>query len=77
MIDFSDLSKSTVSVLKSIFEQVLTNSSPQVVVEVFKKISSSDKLNLLRDGLKLFLKHFLLRKSASLHERVQLAVKTL
>jgi len=53
--------------MKSVLERVLRRliaSRPQTVVEKsFQRVAGSPHLQLLRDGLRLFLLHFLRRKS--------------
>jgi len=49
--------------LERVLRQLLTNHPRAVVEKVFLRLAGSEHLQLLRDGLKLFLLHFIRRKS--------------
>ncbi|CAG0919078.1 unnamed protein product [Notodromas monacha] len=86
-IQFSDLDKKTLRLVRQILMSVLLTDTfdQDAVVDVFLRISQSTKLNELRESLKLFMHHFLLKNKSKLspeqadllEERVALADKAL
>ncbi|TRY88693.1 hypothetical protein DNTS_026132, partial [Danionella cerebrum] len=60
-IEFGELDKPKVKFLKQILSKLLIESEPEDLVNIFGRISGIPKLGLLREGLKLFISHFLLR----------------
>jgi len=49
--------------LERVLRRLISNRSQNIVEKTFQRIASSAHLQLLRDGLRLFLLHFLKRKS--------------
>ncbi|KAM8967316.1 nucleolar MIF4G domain-containing protein 1 isoform 2-T2 [Pelodytes ibericus] len=86
VIEFSELDKARVSFLRQVLYKLLVDTEVEDLTQIFGKISENAKLGMLREGLKLFITHFLLKnvraqKSAEeadvLSQRVDLAVKAL
>lgn len=69
--------------LKQVLQETLLDYPDQVIQDVFSRIAPLTKLHLLHEGLKLFMRHFLLGKKSKqdqnkvLVERVSLAEKSL
>ncbi|XP_041040921.1 nucleolar MIF4G domain-containing protein 1 [Carcharodon carcharias] len=86
VIEFSELDKPKVRFLRQILHKLLMNTEPEELVAIFQRISGISKLAMLREGLKLFITHFLLKNASSLgtseqanllKERVNIAEKAL
>ncbi|XP_040290126.1 nucleolar MIF4G domain-containing protein 1 [Bufo bufo] len=86
VIEFSELDKIKVSFLRQVLYKLLTDSDADELAVIFGKISDNPKLGMLREGLKLFIMHFLLKnvraqKTAQeaelLTQKADLAVKAL
>ncbi|XP_067871109.1 nucleolar MIF4G domain-containing protein 1 [Heterodontus francisci] len=86
VIEFSELDKSKVRFLRQVLHKLLVNTEPEELVAIFQRISGTPKLAMLREGLKLFITHFLLKNASSLgtaeqanllKERVDIAEKAL
>ncbi|KAM9303969.1 nucleolar MIF4G domain-containing protein 1 [Morus bassanus] len=86
VIEFSELDKPKVRFLRQVLSTLLIKTDAEELSDIFVRVSDNPKLGLLREGLKLFLTHFLLKnvqaqKSAEetslLKERVELATKAL
>ncbi|KAF4798865.1 Nucleolar MIF4G domain-containing protein 1 [Turdus rufiventris] len=86
VIEFSELDKPKVRFLRQVLSTLLTKADEEEITDIFMRISDNPKLGMLREGLKLFLTHFLLKhaqaqKSAEetslLKERVEIATKAL
>ncbi|XP_073486039.1 nucleolar MIF4G domain-containing protein 1 [Aquarana catesbeiana] len=84
VIEFSELDKTKVSFLRQILSRVLVDAEADDLAVIFGKISDNPKLGMLREGLKLFISHFLLKniqKSAEeaelLRQKADIAMKAL
>ncbi|KAM9022701.1 nucleolar MIF4G domain-containing protein 1 [Ara ararauna] len=86
VVEFSELDKPKVRFLRQVLSMLLIKTDPEDLCDIFVRISDNPKLGMLREGLKLFLTHFLLKnvqaqKSAEeaslLKERVELATRAL
>ncbi|XP_010226161.1 PREDICTED: nucleolar MIF4G domain-containing protein 1 [Tinamus guttatus] len=86
VIEFSELDKPNVRFLRQVLSMLLIKADAEDLHDIFGRISENPKLGMLREGLKLFLSHFLLKnveahKSGEeadlLKERVELASKAL
>ncbi|KFV04408.1 Nucleolar MIF4G domain-containing protein 1, partial [Pterocles gutturalis] len=86
VIEFSELDKPKVRFLRQVLSMLLIKTDAEELSDIFVRVSDNPKLGMLREGLKLFLTHFLLKnaqahKSAEeaslLKERVELATKAL
>ncbi|XP_010285308.1 PREDICTED: nucleolar MIF4G domain-containing protein 1, partial [Phaethon lepturus] len=86
VIEFSELDKPKVRFLRQVLSMLLIKTDAEELTDIFVRISDNPKLGMLREGLKLFLTHFLLKnvqaqKSAEeaslLKEKVELATKAL
>ncbi|XP_014854191.1 PREDICTED: nucleolar MIF4G domain-containing protein 1 isoform X2 [Poecilia mexicana] len=86
VIEFGELDKSKVRFLRQVLTKLLKETEPEEIASIFGRISGIAKLGLLRDGLKLFISHFLLKNSQSqgpaehaalLRERAQVATKAM
>ncbi|KAL6491190.1 hypothetical protein MHYP_G00015350 [Metynnis hypsauchen] len=62
-IEFGELDKPKVKFLKQILSKLLQQTEPEDLVQIFGRISGIPKLEMLREGLKLFIRHFLLRSA--------------
>uniref|UniRef100_A0A671M828 Nucleolar MIF4G domain-containing protein 1-like n=1 Tax=Sinocyclocheilus anshuiensis TaxID=1608454 RepID=A0A671M828_9TELE len=60
-IEFGELDKPKVKFLKQVLSKLLKETEPEDLVNIFGRISGIPKLGMLREGLKLFISHFLLR----------------
>ncbi|CAG04309.1 unnamed protein product, partial [Tetraodon nigroviridis] len=86
VIEFGELDKPTVRFLRQVLTKLLKDCDPEDISSIFGRISGIPKLGLLREGLKLFISHFLLKSArargpaedaALLAERAQVATKAL
>ncbi|PWA18246.1 hypothetical protein CCH79_00004111 [Gambusia affinis] len=86
VIEFGELDKSKVRFLRQVLTKLLKETEPEEIACIFGRISGIVKLGLLREGLKLFISHFLLKNSQSqgpaehaafLQERAQVATKAM
>uniref|UniRef100_V9KM10 Nucleolar MIF4G domain-containing protein 1 n=1 Tax=Callorhinchus milii TaxID=7868 RepID=V9KM10_CALMI len=86
VIEFSELDKPKVKFLRQILVKMLLELEPEELTSVFQRISGIPKLAMLREGLKLFITHFLLKNASNLgssqeanllKEHVDLAKKAL
>ena len=80
-MEFSDLDKYKVKFLRLLLKNILTKYDERVVQEVFQNIMQYPKLATLREGLKLFISHFLLHGKDNidtlLAERIKMTEKIL
>uniref|UniRef100_A0A8B9S5Q0 Nucleolar MIF4G domain-containing protein 1 n=1 Tax=Apteryx owenii TaxID=8824 RepID=A0A8B9S5Q0_APTOW len=86
VIEFSELDKPNVRFLRQVLSMLLIKTDDEDLSDIFGRISENPKLGMLREGLKLFLTHFLLKnvqahksdeEASLLKERVELASKAL
>ncbi|XP_040208638.1 nucleolar MIF4G domain-containing protein 1 [Rana temporaria] len=84
VIEFSELDKTKVTFLRQILSRLLVDAEADDLAVIFGKISDNPKLGMLREGLKLFISHFLLKniqKSAEeaelLRQKADIALKAL
>ncbi|XP_062955499.1 nucleolar MIF4G domain-containing protein 1 [Cynocephalus volans] len=86
VVEFSELDKPRVHFLRKVLNMLLMETEVEDLGLIFARVSENPKLGMLREGLKLFISHFLLRsaqahKSADetsvLRERANLATKSL
>ncbi|KAM4706133.1 nucleolar MIF4G domain-containing protein 1 [Rhinophrynus dorsalis] len=86
VIEFSELDKTKVSFLRQVLYRLLTEAEEEDVALIFGKISENPKLGMLREGLKLFITHFLLKgvlaqrgaeEANALSQRADIAIKAL
>ncbi|XP_071803318.1 nucleolar MIF4G domain-containing protein 1-like [Asterias amurensis] len=89
VIEFADIDKLTVRFLRQTLRSLLLHRSKESTVAVFSAVTSLPKLRFFREGLRLFLLHFVLPKTGGkgheigddmrqkLQERVKLADQTL
>ncbi|XP_035174866.1 nucleolar MIF4G domain-containing protein 1 [Oxyura jamaicensis] len=86
VIEFSELDKPKARFLRQVLSMLLVKTDAEDVGDIFRRISDNPKLGTLREGLKLFLTHFLLKnvqvqksdeEASLLKERVELASKAL
>ena len=73
-MEWGDLTKLHVRLLKQILTALLTDFQVALVAEVFGRIAGLPKLEHLREGLRIFIKHFLLR-GKSVNEQLREAAK--
>jgi hypothetical protein len=62
VIEFSELNKHLVRFIKQILTDLLNEADPKLMTAPFLVVAAVPKLSLFRDGLRLFLRHFMLRK---------------
>ncbi|KAK7881765.1 hypothetical protein WMY93_030174 [Mugilogobius chulae] len=86
IIEFGELDKTKVRFLRQILTKLLKETDPEDLTCIFGKISGIPKLGMLREGLKLFISHFVLKKAQSqgpaeqaalLSERAQVATRAM
>ncbi|XP_053569798.1 nucleolar MIF4G domain-containing protein 1 [Bombina bombina] len=86
VIEFSELDKTKVSFLRQVLYKLLMETDVEDLLPVFVKVSENPKLGMLREGLKLFITHFLVKniraqksteEAELLSQRADLAVKAL
>ncbi|XP_072185139.1 nucleolar MIF4G domain-containing protein 1 [Excalfactoria chinensis] len=86
VIEFGDLDKPKVRFLRQVLSTLLVKTDGDDINDIFGRISDNPKLGMLREGLKLFLTHFLLKnaqvqnsdeETGLLKERAELASKAL
>ncbi|XP_077290811.1 uncharacterized protein LOC143914463 isoform X1 [Arctopsyche grandis] len=63
VVQFAELSKPTLRLMRQILLGVMLHKEPQTILEVFQRIAVSPKLHLFRESLRLFISHFLLKNS--------------
>ncbi|XDV18064.1 hypothetical protein PO909_023837 [Leuciscus waleckii] len=85
-IEFGELDKPKVKFLKQILLKLLKETEPEDLVNIFGRISGIPELGMLREGLKLFISHFLLRtiqtqepseQAKALMDRAEVATKAM
>ncbi|XP_074659239.1 uncharacterized protein LOC141911993 [Tubulanus polymorphus] len=67
VVEFGELDKSKVFLIKSILLGLLVDYDEDVTREVFQRVAPFPKLRTLRQGLKLFLQHFVLKHKSKLN----------
>ncbi|XP_021243758.1 nucleolar MIF4G domain-containing protein 1 [Numida meleagris] len=86
VIEFGDLDKPKVRFLRQVLSMLLVKTDDDDINDIFGRISDNPKLGMLREGLKLFLTHFLLKnaqvqnndeEAGLLKERAELASRAL
>ncbi|OXB73249.1 UNVERIFIED_CONTAM: hypothetical protein H355_014621 [Colinus virginianus] len=86
VIEFGDLDKPRVRFLRQVLSMLLVKTDEDDINDIFGRISDNPKLGILREGLKLFLTHFLLKNAQVqnsaeetnvLKERAELASRAL
>ncbi|XP_031471818.1 nucleolar MIF4G domain-containing protein 1 [Phasianus colchicus] len=86
VIEFGDLDKPKVRFLRQVLSMLLVKTDGDDINDIFGRISDNPKLGMLREGLKLFLTHFLLKnaqvqnsdeETGLLKERAELASRAL
>src|SRR5690349_17795239 len=60
-LEFAELDTCRVHFLRHALTPILTSNDERVITQVFSRISPLQKLATLKDGLRLFMRHFLLR----------------
>ncbi|KAG9348041.1 hypothetical protein JZ751_004061 [Albula glossodonta] len=63
VIEFGELDKPQVRFLRQVLSKLLSDTDPEDLENIFGRISGIPKLGMLREGLKLFISHFLLRNA--------------
>lgn len=86
VIEFGDLDKPKVRFLRQVLTMLLVKTDHDDINDIFGRLSDNPKLGMLREGLKLFLTHFLLKnaqvqnsdeETGLLKERAELASRAL
>uniref|UniRef100_UPI003AAB1C84 nucleolar MIF4G domain-containing protein 1 n=1 Tax=Centroberyx gerrardi TaxID=166262 RepID=UPI003AAB1C84 len=86
VIEFGELDKPKVRFLRQVLTKLLKETEPEDLANIFGRISGIPKLGMLREGLKLFISHFLLKNAQSqgaaeqaalLSERAQVATQAM
>ncbi|XP_052028906.1 nucleolar MIF4G domain-containing protein 1 [Apodemus sylvaticus] len=86
VVEFSELDKPRVHFLRRVLTALLMETEEDDLAVIFSKVSDNPKLGMLREGLKLFIGHFLLKNTQAhqsaeeaslLRERAGLASKSL
>ncbi|XP_077592327.1 nucleolar MIF4G domain-containing protein 1 [Stigmatopora nigra] len=80
-IEFSELDKPTVRFLRQVLTPLILDTEPEDLVSIFARISGIPQLSMLREGLKLFISHFLLKNAGpqddNLKERAMIATRAM
>lgn len=74
VIEFGELDKPTLRFLRQLLTKLLKETEPEELASIFGRISGIPKLGMLREGLKLFISHFLLKSGQSQGPAEQAAV---
>ncbi|XP_063497832.1 nucleolar MIF4G domain-containing protein 1 isoform X3 [Symphalangus syndactylus] len=86
VVEFSELDKPRVHFLRKVLSILLVETEVEDLSLIFTRVSDNPKLGMLREGLKLFISHFLLKNAQAhrsaheanmLRERADLATKCL
>ncbi|XP_077411196.1 nucleolar MIF4G domain-containing protein 1 isoform X2 [Vanacampus margaritifer] len=81
VIEFGELDKPKVRFLRQVLTRLLTDAEPEDLVSIFSRISGIPQLGMLREGLTLFISHFLLKNAGpqdtTLTERARIATKAM
>ncbi|KAM7120777.1 nucleolar MIF4G domain-containing protein 1 isoform 3-T3 [Molossus nigricans] len=86
VIEFSELDKPRVHFLRKVLYMLLMETEVEDLGLLFARVSDNPQLGVLREGLKLFISHFLLKSAQARHsaeeagllrERAELATKAL
>lgn len=85
VVEFSELDKARIHFLRKLLSLLLLGTEPEDLAAIFTRVSDNPKLGVLREGLKLFISHFLLRhgqaqhpkETALLQERAELSTQAL
>lgn len=86
VVEFSELDKPRVHFLRKVLHMLLMETEVEDLGLIFTRVSDNPKLGMLREGLKLFISHFLLKgarahcsaeEASALRERAELATKAL
>ncbi|VEN41663.1 unnamed protein product [Callosobruchus maculatus] len=64
-VEFSELDKVTLRFLRQILIGIMVHKDEEECLQVFMKVSKSDKLKMFRESLRLFIHHFLLKNLKS------------
>ncbi|XP_006002233.1 nucleolar MIF4G domain-containing protein 1 [Latimeria chalumnae] len=64
VIEFSELDKPRVRLLRQVLQKLLMETDTEELTDIFGRISGIPKLGMLREGLKLFISHFLLKNTS-------------
>ncbi|XP_015429329.1 PREDICTED: nucleolar MIF4G domain-containing protein 1 [Dufourea novaeangliae] len=77
IVQFTELDKHTMKLLRQIVLGVLLHKNEQTCLEVFEKISISPRLQPFREGLRLFINYFVIKNidSASMLEEKKIILK--
>ncbi|KAG5268232.1 hypothetical protein AALO_G00209770 [Alosa alosa] len=75
-IEFGELDKPKVKFLRQVLTKLLKETEPEDLRNIFGRISGIPKLGMLREGLKLFISHFLLKNARSLGNAEQAKLLT-
>ncbi|XP_043728651.1 nucleolar MIF4G domain-containing protein 1 isoform X2 [Cervus elaphus] len=80
VVEFSELDKPRVHFLRKVLHILLIETELEDLGLIFARVSDKPALGLLREGLKLFISHFLLRgapEAGALRERAELCTQAL
>uniref|UniRef100_A0A8D2CMG6 Nucleolar MIF4G domain-containing protein 1 n=1 Tax=Sciurus vulgaris TaxID=55149 RepID=A0A8D2CMG6_SCIVU len=86
VVEFSELDKPRVHFLRKVLTMLLMETEVEDLALIFARVSDNPKLGVLREGLKLFIGHFLLRnvqahqspeEASILRERASFATRSL
>ena len=72
MVEFSELNKQKLKLMKKVLHKLLTQYPDYVVTDVFARIAPFTKLKLLREGLGVFMNHFLLKGKSKVEKDLEL-----
>ncbi|XP_042902712.1 nucleolar MIF4G domain-containing protein 1 [Parasteatoda tepidariorum] len=69
-IQFSEMNKTLIRFFRQILLAILLHESEEICLQAFQRISLSQNLKMLRESLRLFMHHFLLRNQTKFTEDV-------
>ena len=72
VIEFSDLDKVSVGFLKTVLGQLL-EVKDELKCEIFSLVAQQSKLSTFKEGLKLFMRHFMLKSNKELKVKIEQA----
>lgn len=63
VIEFGELDNPTMRLLRQLMLGILLYKNTEVCLQVFERVAVSNKLRTLREGLRLFISHFLMKNA--------------
>lgn len=70
VIQFSEMNKTMVQFFRKILTGILLHEKEEICSKVFQRVASNKNLHLLRESLRLFMHHFILRRKSQVDHSV-------